>query len=63
MPFDPESEAYYLDRRQAERLITLAKFLAERTGDPKRGVGAVVINKERNCGTWLERIPDKGALW
>ena len=52
MPFDPESESNYLELRQAEHLITLAT-----------GVGAVIINKERNRGTWLERIPDKGALW
>ena len=52
MPFDPESESNYLERRQAERLITLAKFLAERTDDPKTGVGAVIINKEPRIKIW-----------
>ena len=27
--------------------MTLAKFLAERTDDPRKGVGAVIINKEK----------------
>lgn len=35
-----------LDREQAYKLVTLAKFLAERTDDPKTGVGAVIVNKE-----------------
>lgn len=35
LPFDP---------RQAAFLITLARFLAERSDDPKTGVGAVIIN-------------------
>ena len=36
-----------LERRQAEHVMTLAKFLAERTDDPRKGVGAVIINKEK----------------
>ena len=46
MSFDPESND--LERRQALHLITLAKFLAERTDDPKTGVGAVIINKQKD---------------
>ena len=32
---------------QANHFITLAKFLAQRTDDPKTGVGAVIINKKK----------------
>ena len=45
-PFNPEPEDS-LERLQAEHLITLAKFLAERSDDPRKGVGAVIINKEK----------------
>ena len=44
-PFNPEEKDF--ERLQAEHLVTLATFLAERTDDPKTGVGAVVINKEK----------------
>ena len=43
MSFDPESND--LERQQASHLITLANFLAERSDDPKTGVGAVIMNK------------------
>lgn len=43
LPFNPEENA--LERQQAEHLITLAKFLAERTDDPVTGAGVVIINK------------------
>ena len=46
MSFDPESN--YLEHLQAFHLITLAKFLAERTDDPKTGVGAVMMNKQKD---------------
>ena len=45
--FDPEREQHY-DRPQAYHLLTLAKFLAQRTDDPRKGVGAVIINKEKD---------------
>ena len=45
MPFDPEGSKF--DRKQANHLLTLANFLAKRTDDPRKGVGAVVINKEK----------------
>ncbi|KAL9984576.1 hypothetical protein ACROYT_G006886, partial [Oculina patagonica] len=32
------------EQKQATHLITMAKFLAERTDDPKTGVGAVIAN-------------------
>lgn len=44
LPFNPEENG---DGRQASHLITLAKFLAERTDDPRKGVGAVIMNEER----------------
>lgn len=47
MPFDPEAESNHLQCHQAEHLINLAKILAERTDDPKTGVGAVIINDKR----------------
>lgn len=39
VPFDPS-----LESKQASFLITLARFLAERSDDPKTGVGAVITN-------------------
>ena len=47
--FDPERSDLpeEFDRRQAYHLLTLAKFLAKRTDDPRKGVGAVIINKEK----------------
>ena len=44
-PFNPKENDF--EHLLAEHLVTLATFLAERTDDPKRGVGAVVINKEK----------------
>ena len=44
--FDPENNV--TDRKQAALLITLARFLAERTDDPKTGVGAVIIQGDKN---------------
>lgn len=46
LPFNPEAKNSD-DGRQALHLITLAKFLAERTDDPRKGVGAVIMNEER----------------
>ena len=45
MPFDPEENEF--QRQQASHLITLAKFLSERTDDPRKGVGAVIL-KDKN---------------
>lgn len=45
LPFDPEKNE--AERKQAEHLIMFAKFLAERSDDPKTGVGAVIMNKEK----------------
>ena len=45
LAFNPEVTD--LDGQQAERLITVAHFLAERTDDPNTGVGAVIINKKK----------------
>ena len=42
--FDPAAENNVLERKQASHLITIAKFLAERSDDPKTGVGAVITN-------------------
>lgn len=44
--FDPENNK--LDHSQASFFITFAKFLAERTDEPTAGVGAVVINKDKD---------------
>ena len=46
LPRDQPSEA--LQRRQDIHLMKLAFFLAERTDDPKRGVGAVIVNKDND---------------
>lgn len=45
LPFDPEKNK--AERKQAKHLIRFAKFLAERSDDPKTGVGAIIINKEK----------------
>ena len=37
-----------LEREQAIHLIKLAFFLAERTDDPRKGVGAVLINRDKD---------------
>ena len=44
--FDPYRKG--LDRRQAIHLMKLAFFLAERTDDPRKGVGAVIINRDKD---------------
>ena len=44
--FDPCSKP--LERRQAIHLMKLAFFLAERTDDPRKGVGAVIINNRKD---------------
>ena len=42
--FNPQrSNENETDNKQAAAFITLARFLAEQTDDPKRGVGAVII--------------------
>ena len=46
MSFDPCSND--LERRQAIHLMKLAFFLAERTDDPRKGVGAVLINRDKD---------------
>ena len=43
--FDPRKEN---EGKQAYHFMILAKFLAERTDDPKTGVGAVIINKKKD---------------
>ena len=43
--FNPEGNV--TDNKQAAAFITLARFLAEQTDDPKRGVGAVIIQGNR----------------
>ena len=40
--FDPEK--YSDHATQARHFITMARFLSERTNDPKRGVGAVIVS-------------------
>ena len=45
--FDPEKNVI-TDSKQAALMITLARFLAERTDDPKKGVGAVIIQGDKN---------------
>ena len=52
LPRDQPSEA--LQRRQYIHLMKLAFFLAERTDGPKRGVGAVIVNKDNDivCLGW-----------
>ena len=37
-----------LERMQAIHLMELAFFLAERTDDPRKGVGAVIINRDKD---------------
>ncbi|KAL9957438.1 hypothetical protein ACROYT_G039072 [Oculina patagonica] len=45
--FDPEKNAD-VDRKLASHFITMAKLLAERTDEPTQGVGAVIINKDKD---------------
>lgn len=42
VPFDPSGAG--IDSKRASFLITMARFLAERSDDPKTGVGAVITN-------------------
>ena len=42
-PFDPSGEST-LQSKRASFLINMARFLAERSDDPKAGVGAVITN-------------------
>ena len=44
--FDPSINP--LERRQAFHLMQLAFFLAERTDDPRKGVGAVLVNNRKD---------------
>ena len=44
--FNPDG-SNVTDKKQAAAFITLARFLAEQTDDPKRGVGAVIIQGNR----------------
>ena len=46
LPRDASSEVFR--RRQDIHLMKLAFFLAERTDDPKRGIGAVIVNKDKD---------------
>ena len=46
LPRDPPSEV--LQFNPYIHLMKLAFFLAERTDDPKRGVGAVIVNKDKD---------------
>ena len=45
--FNPHGSSNVTDKKQAAAFITLARFLAEQTDDPKRGVGAVIIQGNR----------------
>lgn len=45
--FDPEKNAD-VDGKLASHFITMAKLLAERTDEPTQGVGAVIINKDKD---------------
>ena len=58
--FDPESNE--TDSKQAAAFITLARFLAERTDDPKTGVGAVIVDKNRKVvGLGWNGFPTKAV--
>ena len=58
--FDPENNE--TDRKQAAAFITLARFLAERTDDPKTGVGAVIVDKNRKVvGLGWNGFPTKAV--
>ena len=58
--FDPENNE--TDRKQATVFITLARFLAERTDDPKTGVGAVIVDKNRKVvGLGWNGFPTKAV--
>ena len=58
LPRDPSSEVF--QHRQDIHLMKLAFFLAERTDDPKRGVGAVIVNKDKDIvGLGWNGLPTK----
>lgn len=57
---EPISGNTKLKRDERFRLMILAKFLAERTDDPKTGVGAVIINKKKDIvGLGWNGFPSK----
>ena len=59
--FDPEKNVT-TDSKQAALWITLARFLAERTDDPKKGVGAVIVDKNRKVvGLGWNGFPTKAV--
>ena len=59
--FDPENNVT-TDSKQAALWITLARFLAERTDDPKTGVGAVIVDKNRKVvGLGWNGFPTKAV--
>ena len=59
--FDPENNVT-TDSKQAALWITLARFLAERTDDPKKGVGAVIVDKNRKVvGLGWNGFPTKAV--
>ena len=58
--FDPENNE--TDRKQAAVFVTLTRFLAERTDDPKTGVGAVIVDKNRKVvGLGWNGFPTKAV--
>ena len=58
--FDPKNNE--TDKKQAAAFITLARFLAERTDDPKTGVGAVIVDKSRKVvGLGWNGFPTKAV--
>ena len=58
--FDPQNDK--TDRKQAAVFATLARFLAERTDDPKTGVGAVIVDKNRKVvGLGWNGFPTKAV--
>ncbi|XP_068744134.1 cytidine and dCMP deaminase domain-containing protein 1-like [Montipora capricornis] len=57
---EPTSGNTKLKRDERFHLMTLAKFLAERTDDPKTGVGAVITNKKKEIvGLGWNGFPSK----
>ncbi|XP_068708392.1 cytidine and dCMP deaminase domain-containing protein 1-like [Montipora foliosa] len=57
---EPISGNTKLKRDERFRLMTLAKFLAERTDNPKTGVGAVITNKKKEIiGLGWNGFPSK----
>ena len=61
--FDPETDPE-VDGKQVTAFITLARFLAERSDDPKTGVGAVIVDKNRKVvGLGWNGFPTKAGIW